>query len=342
MDISTHIGELLYGHDCVIIPGFGGFVCSYQPATIHAEKYLIYPPGKAVSFNRFLQSNDGLLVNHLAGKKGISFYEASEAVNAWVNFSNTLLARNEEITLQRIGRFFNNAEGNLQFEPDDEANYLKSSYGLRPLAAMPIARIKEKNERKTRSFQAGSRTILALRIAASILILSSIGLFAEMMRMDVHIRSLELNQASVANFVNHLFHTDQERMEPIPIPVQEVSSQTAINNSPANAQEPLAPKPKVKEEPVVPAPMAQEEPVTANTNSGSSIYYIIVGAFKDEQNAENVRQKLLLKFPAENILFEKHGLLTKVGYSAGNNFPNAHRQLIVARSEDASVWMMKK
>ncbi|MDP3003404.1 MAG: hypothetical protein Q8N38_09780, partial [Bacteroidales bacterium] len=34
VDITAFIRELLFGHDCVIVPGFGGFIGNYTPAHI--------------------------------------------------------------------------------------------------------------------------------------------------------------------------------------------------------------------------------------------------------------------------------------------------------------------
>ncbi|NLA48282.1 MAG: hypothetical protein GX876_02335, partial [Bacteroidales bacterium] len=61
MDITSFIRELLFSHDCVIVPGFGGFVGNYAPARIDRATSTFYPPSKQISFNRNLRNNDGLL-----------------------------------------------------------------------------------------------------------------------------------------------------------------------------------------------------------------------------------------------------------------------------------------
>jgi len=48
MDISSYISELLFEHDCVIIPNFGGFICNYKPADIHPIQNTVSPPAKAI------------------------------------------------------------------------------------------------------------------------------------------------------------------------------------------------------------------------------------------------------------------------------------------------------
>ncbi len=48
------------------------------------------------------------------------------------------LERQGRLELPRIGVFYRDAERNLQFDPDDRANFLKEAFGLRPVAALPI------------------------------------------------------------------------------------------------------------------------------------------------------------------------------------------------------------
>ena len=38
-----HIEELLYLHDCVIVPGFGGFICDYTSASINEKTGTSFP-----------------------------------------------------------------------------------------------------------------------------------------------------------------------------------------------------------------------------------------------------------------------------------------------------------
>ena len=51
MKVEKHISELLYDHDCVIIPELGGFVGNYTPAQIHPVRHTFTPPFKNIIFN---------------------------------------------------------------------------------------------------------------------------------------------------------------------------------------------------------------------------------------------------------------------------------------------------
>ena len=88
MDIVSHINELLFRYECVIIPGFGAFLTHHQSAYTDTETNAFMPPSKTLSFNRQLQTNDGLLAAHLAKVYGLSYQEAlqdlREQVQIWI------------------------------------------------------------------------------------------------------------------------------------------------------------------------------------------------------------------------------------------------------------------
>ncbi len=63
--ITQLISELLYRHDCVIVPGFGGFVSRSHSAGFNKGNNLLFPPAKHILFNRNLIHNDGLLITSL-------------------------------------------------------------------------------------------------------------------------------------------------------------------------------------------------------------------------------------------------------------------------------------
>ena len=51
IELAQHIEALLLENDCVIVPGFGGFVAHYAPATHVKEENLFLPPTRTIGFN---------------------------------------------------------------------------------------------------------------------------------------------------------------------------------------------------------------------------------------------------------------------------------------------------
>ena len=82
--IEFYLSELLYLHDCVIIPGFGGFVGNKKSAYIHPVSGIIYPPSKTLLFNKNLTQNDGLLATHIAKEEELDLLEMTNLIEGFV------------------------------------------------------------------------------------------------------------------------------------------------------------------------------------------------------------------------------------------------------------------
>jgi nucleoid DNA-binding protein len=138
MDITAFIRELLFSHDCVIVPGFGGFIGNYTPARIDKTTSTFFPPVKLISFNRNLSHNDGLLVGKISETAKVNYGDARNIVEEFVNGLRKKLERGEKVLFDNIGSFTNNQEGNIQFEPDTNVNYHLDSFGLESFHFPPL------------------------------------------------------------------------------------------------------------------------------------------------------------------------------------------------------------
>ena len=137
MDITAFIRELLFGHDCVIIPGFGGFIGNYVSARIDRNSGTFYPPVKQISFNRNISHNDGLLVGRISASMKLNYRDARNLVEEFVNDLKRKIDRGEKVVFDNIGTFINNEEGNVLFEPDTNVNYHLDSYGFESFQYLP-------------------------------------------------------------------------------------------------------------------------------------------------------------------------------------------------------------
>src|SRR5699024_9878878 len=133
MDIVSHINELLFRYECVIIPGFGAFLTHHQSAYVDTETNVFMPPRKSLSFNKQLQTNDGLLTNHLAMTYGLSYREALEDLREQVQIWTDQLENKTPLHFVGIGVLQSNSEGKWQFIPNPENIFQATSFGLAPV-----------------------------------------------------------------------------------------------------------------------------------------------------------------------------------------------------------------
>lgn len=263
MDITPFIRELLFTNDCVIIPGFGGFIANYTPARIDRESSTFYPPFRQISFNRNLNNNDGLLIGKISSSLSVNYGDARAIAEEFSSSLRRRLEKGEKVVFEHIGSFVNNDEGNVQFEPEQGVNYLLGVYGLESFQFPAIGnydvrkRITEKIEKKT-AVQLPLRKIL-WRAAIIVPLLGVI--------VAVPFTSDLLKSRLQSAGMNPLIQAEIE------------DNRQAVDNSEALA---VVIPPAIDSQPEQVVPVEISEPVRATPQ-----YYIIAGSFKSRENASH-------------------------------------------------------
>ncbi len=151
--VETAIANLLFEHDCVVIPLFGGLLANNVGAEIHPITNALKPPHKKIAFNEGLVLNDGLLQNFLVVNEGVKHEEALTMLTDYVTAVNKEIRENEVYHLVGAGSFIRNEENKIQFQPSDEVNFLDESFGLSELYYKPIQREPNETMEQTRPTQ---------------------------------------------------------------------------------------------------------------------------------------------------------------------------------------------
>ena len=142
MNLDKYIEDLLYRNECVVIPNFGAFITSINPANLNNEG-VFTPPSKSISFNKKIKKNDGILANYIAELNDISFDEAMKLIKLNVsNFNNDILNK-KDIVFSKVG-VISIKEGLTEFTSYTNINYLKDSFGLSSVSSSFIKRNKKK------------------------------------------------------------------------------------------------------------------------------------------------------------------------------------------------------
>lgn len=139
MRLANYISDLLYRYDCVIVPNFGGFVTNKVSAVLDEETSMFHPPKKQVTFNAYLQHNDGLLANYIASAERISFEKATEQIHEQVALWKTEV-KTGTVTIGKVGTVTLNDAEQLVFEPNLETNFLLEAYGLAATPGQQVER----------------------------------------------------------------------------------------------------------------------------------------------------------------------------------------------------------
>ena len=132
-------------YDCVIIPGFGGFVCNERPAWYDDDKEEMVPPSRDVLFNPNLTHNDGLLAQEIIRSAGLSFSDAMKLAKEEAAFITAELLGGNQVAIQGVGRLYAGEDGVNRFTPDAELVRTLNSFGH---SRIPLAKLQAKQIEK--------------------------------------------------------------------------------------------------------------------------------------------------------------------------------------------------
>ena len=279
--VAEQISNLLFTHECVIVPNLGALVSTPVSATIDSDKNLFLPPTKEIGFNRSLSHNDGLLISTLAQKNDISYGKAKVMVEEFVAGIMTNINGGQKAQIEKVGSLKKDALGNLQFVADDSMTYSADAFGLSSFHFTPVVSAPKpvvENARVRRLLQP-----LGLKqIAASVAII--IGLFA--------------TSPSVKNPIHH-----NNAMTASLLPINSNAEEDVKDETYVASEEELVQETKEEVLPVEP-----------------DIYFLIAGSFKTESQAQkfltNVialgeNQAFVLESPNQRYRVAINGYKTK-------------------------------
>lgn len=307
MQLETYIKDLLYRYECVIVPGFGAFLTHYKSAVIDGSTHTFYPPAKSLSFNRQLQTNDGLLANYIASANNCSYETALSQIRNFTSKLSLNLSEGEQITLKGIGDFQLNTEGSVQFVPSSSENFDTASFGLSSFISTEIHRevIESKakvSEETPLLFIPEKRTIPYMKYAA-------IGLIAIVIS---GIGVMKLYEGKVQK------HNFAEKQKADILVENQIQKATFVISNPLPALRVMVPKQQGR-------------------------YHIVAGAFRIETNAHKKLNQLIEKgFTPKLIGQNKYGL-HQVVYSSYEDRIEALRELrTIKRTENRDAWLLVK
>ena len=309
MQLATYIKDLLYRYECVIIPGFGAFLTQYQSARIENSTYTFYPPGKTVSFNRQLQTNDGLLANYVASVENCGYETALQKIRNFTGSLSIQLSEKEVVSLKNIGDFYLNEENSVQFTPSEKENFSTSSFGLSSFVSPQINRNAYKETVEALEEKAPLLFTPEKREARPYLRYAAIGLIAVVLSGFGGLKLYE-GQVQKHNFV--------EKQKANTLLDNQIQEATFIIENPL-------------------------QPLNLTLPKESGKYHVVAGAFRIKENADKKLQQLVASgFSAKSIGENKYGLHVVV-YGSYEDRLEANRNLRdIKRTENQDAWLLVK
>lgn len=316
--LSPYISDLLFLHNCVIIPGLGGFVSNVQSAEIDITREVVYPPHKTVVFNNALITDDGLLINYIAHKKKISYSAATEWIEREVKDIKHTLITDGLCVLDGMGAFYLDAHKKYRFKTDLGKNYLGDSYGLSTVKLPGKFNVNVFNKPKSVSVK-NIEGIMDTR--------------KKMMRVAAILLPI-VGIAALIPFINSFFTTDSTTQNA----AIGVKSNTVIVLPVDAAAEYGNAKAAVEE--VDELSTQNREALYYSEAEEQFVYHIIAGSYNDRKHAQLLADKLNKEVASAQVIHQ--GLKFRVSYQQFTNRYEALKQLdFLRRTKDAEFWLHK-
>lgn len=288
--LARHIELLLAEHECVIVPGLGGFISRYMPSKRVEEDNVFLPPRCIIAFNPQLTINDGLLVQSYMEERSMSYVEACTIVEHEVNDLINRLHERGGVTLEHVGILHCAFNGTYSFSPFDDEAFSAEFYGLSkfeihalktrpqtiitshtPIAPSPNNRIRRHTLRRKR-FTGVWQTV--------VLIIVVLGCFL----MPTPIRNTDVEPNNLARLLpQELFESYVHRSVAM-TPVEMVGK--SITHPVVDIEVEQEPEIQISEEP---SPSIQDSEVV---NTSVARYHVIVASMATEQAAYEMANQL--------------------------------------------------
>ena len=309
--VEHYISELLFLHDCVILPNFGGFVGNPQSAKLNKTTEVLSPPSKQILFNANLKTNDGLLITHISNQEGITQEIAKNEVANYATKIANKLNESKVLRIDKVGLFTLGKEGNIIFLQDSLNNYSLDSFGMKATHNKSVVRetiIEEKVAATIQTIRTQSNNPKTfLRAAAVIIPLIALS-YISITQQD-KINTVYTQMASLNPFENSII------AEPITKVISEVEIEVEA-----------APIVEIIEEEVAPIIIPK------------TTYYIIAGSFSEKKNANKMLAKL--KKWDYNTELVPGGNLLRVSYNSFTNKADALIALHKIKQENSAAWLL--
>ena len=360
IELAQHIETLLLENDCVIVPGFGGFVAHYSPATRVKEENIFLPPTRTIGFNPQLKLNDGVLVQSYMSVYDTSFADASRIVEKEVNEFIGLLHEEGKAHLDNIGEIHYNIYGNYEFVPYDYKITTPSLYGLDSFEIHELSALQQKEKVLVPTYQEKEKKTFEISINRAYLrnaaaMIAAIVLF---FAFSTPVENTDVQKNNYAQLLpSELFEQIEKQSVAItPVYVKNDAAQQAKKLSASSASTKTSSAKKhttdkaktskpitVREVKVVKQETAAPAPAVKSQESANHPFHIIVAGGISLKDAEAIATQLKSKGFADAKALNTDDKV-RVSISSFNNRDEATKQLLELRKNETykNAWLLAK
>lgn len=379
IEFAQHIEVLLLENDCVIIPGFGGFIAHYAPAVRVAEENSFFPPVRTIGFNPQLTLNDGVLVQSYMIVYDTNFSDATKMVEKKIAELVSTLHEEGKVAFPNIGEIHYTIHGTYEFVPYDSRINTAYLYGFCSFEMKELLALRQQKKERNVAIAVEKKTNYELNINWGLLrnAIAMVVAVALFFFMSTPVENTYVEKENYAQILpTDLFEEIEDQSLAItPVMKKLVKSSASQENSTSQENSAVKGNSAVKEVSAVKSNRALKDINAKQTEKTdktekaekaeeakkarkvvkvvktaevkvakkSSPYHIIIASVANMKDAEEIVDKLKAKgYTGAKVLMGDGKIRVSIVSCADRN--EANRQLLKLRENKtyASAWMLVK
>lgn len=326
LKIKEYIKDLLVKNQGVILPGFGGFVSEYEPASFDVNENKFLPPSKKILFNREFSYQDDLLSDYISNEEKITKEEAKKRLNDFITEVQQILKKGDKIEFPEIGTLSQNTKGQIIFNQNKDSNLLTDSFGLSSIktkkSIVEPAQINSYKSKKSYK----KPIIISSFIIICLLFIFSAWFFTDGFKNVKILNSSNNSIAAVQTEENRLKEITERNLDSIA--KADSIKALIVHSIDDNTDKKDA--------------LYYQEPKKEDPKPQYSEFHIIAGSFKNIENAEKFANELREKGFNPEILNSGENLIRIAIYSYRSETEALTKLYKLRETSDIkSVWILK-
>ena len=347
ISLSRHIELLLLEHDCVIVPGLGGFIANPAEAKYSSnDEHLFLPPFRTIGFNPQLQVNDGLLVQSYMALYDASYPAAQLQMEQDIEKMMLTLEMNGTYELGSIGTLSKQLDNHITFTAPETGLLTPALYGLYSYEIKPLEII-VKEQKIARMLREATSTLPQGSQGAGALVNGKRKERPIIVRiprgwLDAGIAAA----AAVLLFFGlsfHTLHSTENHNDTVVATFNQMEHPATHDSAKKHTASDSAKKHETTGTKTTKGLEATNNKTTADTPVSKTQYTIVLASHVGQKNAENFIERLTKAGFADGQ-YTKTGKVSRIIYSSFDSEEEAQVTLKSLRQQNKSfdeAWIME-
>lgn len=341
IELIRHIEILLLENDCVVVPGFGGFITHYMPASWNAEEKTFSPPIRSIGFNPQLKMNDGILVQSYMEAYDTNFSDATKILEQGVDKLIDALHKEGKVDMANIGEMSLSIHGTYVFSSYDDKVTSPFLYGLDAFEIKDIKALQQLSTGKkpnTQTPEPVNKKIYEIRINRAVArnAVAAVAALVLFFYMSTPIENTYVEKENYAQLLPTSLFGKIEQQSLLTTPI---GMNVATNNVATESKATVEPvEAELEAEEQTPAVVSQQ-----TAQPAPKLYHIIIASLAFIEDAQAMVADLKAKgYPDARVLATEKN--SRVSIESHSTKEEANRQLNILRKDNRykNAWLLTR